>query len=234
MRRDLAHRIVAQQAGIERHARQLRGIDRDPRHLRPGQVVADRDRHEGAAPPGLGDHLGDPLGRQRDQPAEPPAGSPPRSWPAPGSPGRDRSAGCGRAARRCGRGSRRATGGSRRWLMRFSSASSDVLVGARPPADSRAGRPAPRTRRAGRRRPAARGARSCAAAPPHDASIGLGIGAVRSAPSSSVDHRVERQRQRAAGRSSAGAANRRAPPQAGQQPAQRQRGAAPAAGSSTR
>ena len=67
MGHDRAGRVVAQQAGIQAHARQVGGVDRDPRQLGPVEVLLDRDRHEPAAPGGFGDHLLEVLLRQRDE-----------------------------------------------------------------------------------------------------------------------------------------------------------------------
>jgi hypothetical protein len=67
VRRGAARRILPHEAGIEAHARQLRRPDRDPRHLLPDQILAHRDRHEGATRARLREHGIDAPGRQLDQ-----------------------------------------------------------------------------------------------------------------------------------------------------------------------
>ena len=70
MRGDVAQRIVADQAGDQGHAGQVRAVDRDARDFRPVEILAHRERHERTARLHLGDHLLDALLGQGDQTAQ--------------------------------------------------------------------------------------------------------------------------------------------------------------------
>ena len=63
-------RIGAQQAGIEDHARQFRGMHGDPGDLVPVQILAHQERHERAAQPRLDQDGVDPLRRQAHEGSE--------------------------------------------------------------------------------------------------------------------------------------------------------------------
>ena len=67
VRGDVAERIVADQAGDQGHAGQVRAVDRDARDLGPVEILAHRERHERAARVHLGDHFLDALLGQGDQ-----------------------------------------------------------------------------------------------------------------------------------------------------------------------
>ena len=67
MRGDVAERIVADQAGDQGHARQVRAVDRNARHLAPVEILAHGEGHERTARAHLGDHLLDALLGQGDQ-----------------------------------------------------------------------------------------------------------------------------------------------------------------------
>src|SRR6266851_4588149 len=63
----LAERIVADEALLDRHARQLQRVDLDARHLFPAQIFADHDGHEAVLAANVAQHPATIRFAQRDQ-----------------------------------------------------------------------------------------------------------------------------------------------------------------------